>query len=115
MRLVLSTTHTLVEGAGAAGLGFLKVLPAERAKAEAVFPGAQNYSDLFMSREGLVYEFDYVEAGAESPEAILARVDRGFYMDDQGSFGFNEVMTSHKKGTTKIAAMNTATRWAPDR
>jgi PmbA protein len=31
----------------------------------------------------------YVEAGAEGPEAILARVDRGFYMDDQGSYGFN--------------------------
>ena len=31
----------------------------------------------------------YVEAGAESPEAILARVERGFYMDDQGSYGFN--------------------------
>jgi aspartyl-tRNA synthetase len=30
----------VVKGAGAAGLGFLKVLPAERAKAEAVFPGA---------------------------------------------------------------------------
>jgi PmbA protein len=31
----------------------------------------------------------YVEAGDESPEAILARVERGFYMDDQGSYGFN--------------------------
>jgi PmbA protein len=31
----------------------------------------------------------YVEAGNESPEAILARVERGFYMDDQGSYGFN--------------------------
>ena len=29
--------------------------------------------------------------GADSPEAILKRVDRGFYMDDQGSFGFNSV------------------------
>jgi PmbA protein len=31
----------------------------------------------------------FVEAGTESPEAILARVERGFYMDDQGSYGFN--------------------------
>jgi PmbA protein len=31
----------------------------------------------------------FVEAGAESPESILARVERGFYMDDQGSYGFN--------------------------
>jgi PmbA protein len=27
--------------------------------------------------------------GSESPGVILARVDRGFYMDDQGSYGFN--------------------------
>jgi PmbA protein len=33
----------------------------------------------------------YLEPGADSPEAILAKVDRGFYMDDQGSFGFNGV------------------------
>ena len=33
----------------------------------------------------------YVEAGAESPEAVLARVDHGFFMTDQGSFGFNGV------------------------
>ncbi|HVP14928.1 MAG TPA: TldD/PmbA family protein, partial [Terriglobales bacterium] len=31
----------------------------------------------------------FVEAGAESPESILARVERGFFMDDQGSYGFN--------------------------
>jgi PmbA protein len=31
----------------------------------------------------------YLEPGEEGPEAILKRVDRGFYMDDQGSFGFN--------------------------
>ena len=33
----------------------------------------------------------HIAPGDESPERILARVDRGFYMDDQGSFGFNEV------------------------
>jgi PmbA protein len=33
----------------------------------------------------------FLEPGPESPAAILARVDRGFYMDDQGSFGFNSV------------------------
>ena len=31
----------------------------------------------------------FVAAGAESPDAVLARVERGFYMDDQGSYGFN--------------------------
>jgi PmbA protein len=31
----------------------------------------------------------YVEAGTDTPEAILARVDRGFFMNDQGAYGFN--------------------------
>jgi PmbA protein len=33
----------------------------------------------------------FVEAGTESPEQLLARVDRGFYLDDTGSYGFNGV------------------------
>jgi PmbA protein len=33
----------------------------------------------------------HVVAGDEDPEAILKKVDRGFFMDDQGSFGFNDV------------------------
>jgi len=33
----------------------------------------------------------FIEAGATDPVEILRRVDRGFYMDDQGSYGFNPV------------------------
>jgi PmbA protein len=33
----------------------------------------------------------YLEPGDETPEALLRRVDRGFYYDDSGSFGFNPV------------------------
>lgn len=33
----------------------------------------------------------YLAPGDERPEDILKRVDRGFYYDDQGSFGFNPV------------------------
>ena len=40
---------------------------------------------------GIGYHNLLIEPGDEPPAAILARVDRGFYMDDQGSFGFNEV------------------------
>lgn len=40
---------------------------------------------------GIGYHNLYVEPGAESPEAVLKKVDRGFYMDDQGSYGFNGV------------------------
>jgi PmbA protein len=45
----------------------------------------------FGSLPAIGYHNLYLERGAESPEAILRKVDRGFYMDDQGSFGFNEV------------------------
>ncbi len=40
---------------------------------------------------GIGYHNLFIEAGDETPAAILARVDRGFYMDDRGSCGFDEV------------------------
>jgi len=40
---------------------------------------------------GIGYHNLYLEPGADAPEAILAKADRGFYMTDQGSFGFNPV------------------------
>jgi PmbA protein len=40
---------------------------------------------------GIGYHNLFLEPGRESPEAILKRVDRGFYMDDQGAYGFNPV------------------------
>ncbi len=40
---------------------------------------------------GIGFHNLYVEPGADSPEAILKRVDNGFYFDDQGSYGFNGV------------------------
>jgi PmbA protein len=43
------------------------------------------------STPGIGFHNLYVEPGTESPEAILRRVDRGFFYDDQGSFGFNAV------------------------
>ena len=43
------------------------------------------------STPGIGFHNLYVEPGDASPEAILRRVDRGFYYDDQGSFGFNGV------------------------
>jgi len=50
-----------------------------------------NASRSYASVPAIGYHDLHIAAGDESPEAILARVDRGFYMDDQGSFGFNEV------------------------
>ncbi|HYM79839.1 MAG TPA: TldD/PmbA family protein [Candidatus Limnocylindria bacterium] len=43
------------------------------------------------SLPGIGYHNLFLEPGDDSPEAIIARVDHGFYMDDQGSFGYNEV------------------------
>jgi PmbA protein len=40
---------------------------------------------------GIGYHNLYVEPGRETPEEILKRVGRGFYFDDQGSYGFNSV------------------------
>jgi PmbA protein len=43
------------------------------------------------SAPGIGFHNLYVEPGDESPEAILRRMGRGFYYDDQGSYGFNGV------------------------
>jgi PmbA protein len=45
----------------------------------------------YASVPGIGYHNLHIAAGDQMPASILARVDRGFYMDDQGSFGFNEV------------------------
>lgn len=45
----------------------------------------------YASVPGIGYHNLHIAAGDQSPEAILARVECGFYMDDQGSFGFNPV------------------------
>jgi PmbA protein len=45
----------------------------------------------YSSVPSIGYHNLHIVAGDQTPESILARVDRGFYMNDQGSFGFNEV------------------------
>ena len=45
----------------------------------------------FASTPGTGYHNLFVVAGKQSPEDILRAVDHGFYLDDQGSFGFNPV------------------------
>jgi len=60
---------------------------ARRAKTRSTGSAVRGYS----STPGIGYGNLYLEAGSETPAAILARVDRGFLMDDQGSFGFNSV------------------------
>lgn len=45
----------------------------------------------YSSQPGIGYSNLYLEPGTETPEQILKKVERGFLMDDQGSFGFNPV------------------------
>jgi len=45
----------------------------------------------YSSVPGVGFHNLYLEPGGDAPEAILRKVDRGFYFDDQGSFGFNAV------------------------
>jgi PmbA protein len=63
------------------------VYNARRAKARPTGNGARGYS----STPGIGYNNLYIERGALSPEEILKKAGRGFYMDDQGSYGFNDV------------------------
>ncbi|NOT35128.1 MAG: TldD/PmbA family protein [Candidatus Eisenbacteria bacterium] len=50
-----------------------------------------NATRSYGSVPGIGFNNLYIEAGSSTPEAILAGVERGFYMDDQGSYGFNAV------------------------
>lgn len=60
---------------------------ARRAKTRSTGNASRGYS----STPGIGCNNLYLEPGTETPEQILAKVDRGFLMDDQGSFGFNDV------------------------
>lgn len=60
---------------------------ARRAKTQSTGNATRGYG----STPGIGFGNLFFAPGTESPEAILAKVDRGFYMDDQGSFGFNDV------------------------
>ena len=60
---------------------------ARRAGAQSTGSATRSYASV----PGIGYHNLYIAAGSDTPAAILARVDRGFYMDDQGSFGYNEV------------------------
>lgn len=45
----------------------------------------------FASTPGIGYHNLFVDPGTSSPESILASVERGFWYDDSGSYGFNPV------------------------
>jgi len=83
---VVTRRNVLIDG-GRCAMFLYDLYHARRAGTAPTGSAVRSYSSL----PGIGYQNLHVEPGAESPEAILAKVDRGFYMDDQGSFGFNPV------------------------
>jgi len=60
---------------------------AHRAGAASTGSASRSYSSL----PSIGYHNLYIEAGKTPPETILRGIDRGFYLEDTGSFGFNAV------------------------
>jgi PmbA protein len=83
----LRTRRNLLLDAGRCAMFAYDWYNARRAKTAPTGNGVRG----FASTPGTGYHNLFVEAGATPPEAILKSVDRGFYFDDQGSFGFNAV------------------------
>jgi hypothetical protein len=80
----------------------LVMLPDEKAARKEIPPGleAAVIEGRLDEAGGLVREL--ARFGREDPGAILARVDRGFYMDDQGSYGFNPVTGDFSRGAAGL-------------
>ncbi len=83
---VATRRNVLIER-GVCALFLYDVYHARRAGTRSTGSAVRGYSSV----PGIGYHNLHLEPGGESPEAILKKVDRGFYMDDQGSFGFNGV------------------------
>lgn len=83
----IATRRTTLVDRGVCAAFLYDLYHARRAGAVSTGNAARGYS----SQPGIGTNNLFVEPGTESPEAILRRVDRGFYYDDQGSFGFNPV------------------------
>lgn len=83
----IATRRNLLIDRGRCAMFAYDTYYARRARTRTTGNGVRGYA----STPGIGFHNLFVERGSESPEAILAKVDRGFYMDDQGSYGFNDV------------------------
>jgi PmbA protein len=81
------TRRNVLVDRGRLGMFTYDTYTARRAGTRSTGNAARSYASV----PGIGYHNLHLAAGDASPEAILARVERGFYMDDKGSFGFNEV------------------------
>ncbi len=83
----VATRRNVLIDHGTCAMFLYDVYHARRAGARPTGSAVRGYASL----PGIGAQNLYLEPGDESPAAILKRVERGFYMDDQGSFGFNPV------------------------
>ncbi len=83
----LRTRRNVLVDAGRCAMFAYDYYNARRAKTAPTGNGVRG----FASTPGTGYHNLFIAAGESTPEAILKSVDRGFYLDDQGSFGFNAV------------------------
>jgi PmbA protein len=83
----VATRRNVLIDAGKLAMFVYDVYHARRANRASTGSAVRSYS----SSPSIGYANLYIERGDQTPEQILKSVDRGFYMDDQGSFGFNNV------------------------
>jgi PmbA protein len=83
---VLTRRNVLIER-GRCAMFLYDTYHARRAGTRSTGSAVRGYSSV----PGIGYHNLSLEPGSETPEAILRKADRGFFMDDQGSFGFNSV------------------------
>lgn len=83
----VATRRNLLIDRGRLAMFVYDVYHARRAATRSTGNAVRSYA----SQPGIGSSNLYLEPGTRSPEEILAGVTRGFYMDDQGSFGFNSV------------------------
>jgi PmbA protein len=83
----VATRRNLLIDRGTLAMFVYDVYHARRAGTRSTGSAVRSYA----STPGIGSSNLYLEPGTKRPEEILAGVSRGFYMDDQGSYGFNSV------------------------
>jgi PmbA protein len=83
----MRTRRNVLIDRGRCAMYLYDVYHARRAGTEPTGSAVRSYSSI----PGIGSHNLYLEPGSETPEAIVRKAGRGFFMDDQGSFGFNSV------------------------
>lgn len=83
----VATRRNLLIDRGKLAMFVYDVYHARRAQTRSTGSAVRSHA----SQPGIGSSNLYLEPGTQSPEEILRGIQRGFYMDDQGSYGFNSV------------------------